>query len=291
MATGKVVTQTATYYGPSASVYTSDGSYAGPNDAVTILWQEGSWFYIEYPAGTKRKRMYISANAVSSITGSVVSYTPSLLPRYVSASANTYAGPSSSMYTQIETLGVGAQVMYLDGQKDGDFAMLEIDIANGKKRRIWFEHMKMEASKPPVSPVARADCNISSSAYTAPQNKYSKGQCTWFCWGRAKEKTGKTLSFTGGSNGGQWYSNINAAGSNVTKRPPSLGPVANSVASFSGGSQGYGHVIFIESVENDYTYFREWNFNQSQNGVMQKIETSSLATFRPKFTLNGYIVL
>ena len=67
--TGKVVSQTPVYFGPNTSTYPSNNSYAGPNDTVTVFWKENSFYYIEYPAGSKKKRMYIRAAAVSAISG------------------------------------------------------------------------------------------------------------------------------------------------------------------------------------------------------------------------------
>lgn len=52
--TGKVVSQTPVYFGPNTSTYPSNNSYAGPNDTVTVFWKENSFYYIEYPAGSKR---------------------------------------------------------------------------------------------------------------------------------------------------------------------------------------------------------------------------------------------
>ena len=51
--TGKVVSQTPVYFGPNTSTYPSNNSYAGPNDTVTVFWKENSFYYIEYPAGSK----------------------------------------------------------------------------------------------------------------------------------------------------------------------------------------------------------------------------------------------
>ena len=74
--TGKVVSQTPVYFGPNTSTYPSNNSYAGPNDTVTVFWKENSFYYIEYPAGSKKKRMYIRAAAVSAISGTVTSFPP-----------------------------------------------------------------------------------------------------------------------------------------------------------------------------------------------------------------------
>lgn len=149
MATGKVINQTTVYYGPSTS-YPSESSYAGPNETVTVLWKEGTFYYIEYATSTKRKRMYITTSAVSSISGSVPTVSTSLAVRYVITSAYAYTGPSASNFTQGNYLAAGTQVSYVSPQKEGDFALVEVTIS-GVKKRLWFEHMKLGPSKPVIT--------------------------------------------------------------------------------------------------------------------------------------------
>ncbi|QXM05500.1 CHAP domain-containing protein [Crassaminicella indica] len=117
------------------------------------------------------------------------------------------------------------------------------------------------------------------------------GQCTWFCWGRAHEKTGKRLTFHGTNSGGQWYKNINT--SNVTKRSDSLGPVTNSICSCSAQTTSAGHVIFVELVDGDTVYYTEANANgdnkiSRDDGIVKKCSKSS---FPPRRKAYGYIVL
>jgi hypothetical protein len=135
--TGTVLNQTTTYYGPSTTLYPSGGS-AGPNETVTVLWQEGSWYYIEYSTASGDKRLYITTSAVTSLSGSVSSYTPTLIPRYVGFDGNTYCGPDSSQYVSAGTVSKQETVYNLSTKFWNDYAMIEYDIPNSQKKRAWY---------------------------------------------------------------------------------------------------------------------------------------------------------
>lgn len=123
-------------------------------------------------------------------------------------------------------------------------------------------------------------------------DRFSRGQCTWYCCGRAAEKYGVPLAplLPAPSNAGDWYHNLQAT-RNVTRRPASLGPIVDSVAVLRGGSQGCGHVIYVEAVRDDYTYFTEWNWSAATNGKLQRWPTRDFAHVKPGFSLAGYIVV
>lgn len=299
MATGKVINKTQVYFGPSTS-YPSDNSYAGPNDTVTILWAEGTWYYIEYPAGTKRKRMYIKNSAVSQKSGSIPTYNPNLKVRYCFHPTTTYCGPSSTKYASAGSIGKNEEVYFLYYKKENNYAFIEYKISNSKKKRAWVDSTKLgtELQIPSLVVGQRpSDMNFNGKCYMSNTNFYYAakhslaGQCTWFCWGRAYEKTGKKLSFNGPNNGAQWYQNINT--SNVKKRAASLGPVTNSICSISYGKSKAGHVIFIEQVKGSTVYYTEANFPRddkpsSDDGL---VKSCSKSQFPKSGTAKGYIVL
>ncbi len=175
MATGKVVNQTQAYYGPSSSTYASDNSYAGPNDTVTVLWKEGSWYFIDYPTSTKRKQMYVPMSAVSNISGTVPTFTPSYLTRYVHQEDSTYAGPSTSYYVA-GSVSVGEIVSYLN-TKTGSFAFIEYNVTGtGKKKRAYFYDYKL-GKEPPAQKIFKdpIDKNSNYSYGTHKDYPVSKG--------------------------------------------------------------------------------------------------------------------
>ena len=124
--------------------------------------------------------------------------------------------------------------------------------------------------------------DLKHTGYTdTTKNKFSKGQCTWYCFGRAIERAGVTLSITG--NGGQWYANAES----TRKRAKSLGPISKSIASFS--NTGAGHVVFIEQVSGNDVYFTEGN-SWVADGTVQKKTKAQFETLWSN-TLQGYITL
>jgi surface antigen len=133
--------------------------------------------------------------------------------------------------------------------------------------------------------------NLSSSCYSSPNGdgRFLTPNCTWYCWGRANEKYGINLQFTGDANACDWYNHVNYD-PNIAKVSSSSTPITDSVAVFSGGSEGDGHVLYIEAVRSDFTYYTEYNFIQSENGKLQRFDTSTFANVKgSNFTLQGYI--
>lgn len=110
--------------------------------------------------------------------------------------------------------------------------------------------------------------NLDSSCYSSsnPFRNYW-GQCTWYAWGRALEKTGVALPYRG--NAKTWTSGaVNT-------------PRANSVVVWTGGT--YGHVAFVEAYDGTNIYITEANRVQGQysEGVI------NLSTRRFTYTCGG----
>lgn len=126
--------------------------------------------------------------------------------------------------------------------------------------------------------------DTNSTGYLSPLNKFTAGQCTWYCWGRAYEKCGANITFSGGQNGNQWYANV--SGGYKAKYPASHTPVANSVCSCNTSSV-YGHVLFIEAVEDGYVYFTEDNW-AADDPALRRMTVSEFTSNRQVI---GYIAV
>ena len=158
MATGIAVTNTTVYYGPSTSLYPSEGSSVGPNETVTILWQEGNWYYIEYFVGTTttRKRMYIQTTKLSSISGSVPSKTLSGTTK-TSSPATTYTGPGTG-YAVAGSVGTESVTAF--NEVSGNYTFIEYNISGGQRKRAYIDSNKLtipgtsKIIKDPISPSA-----------------------------------------------------------------------------------------------------------------------------------------
>lgn len=284
------------YYGPNTSTYPEAGTVS-TGEQVTVLWKETntgtSWCYIEYAVdnSNKHKRAYVQSTYVN-ITESVATKTMSSLTRYANKDTDVFFGPSEDDYPSAGSIDYAEKVKYLGVKENNEqYAFIEYDVTGTtQKKRAWVYHMNLNGDPPTGLVVGQrpSDMDITSSHYTSSNMYYPNyyGQCTWFCWGRAHEKCGKSIRFNGGNNGGQWYDNCNYSASGVTKRAASLGPVTNSICSCT-GSTSAGHVIFVELVDGNTVYYTEANVGGT-DGVVKSCAKSS---FPPNRTAKGYIVL
>lgn len=87
--------------------------------------------------------------------------------------------------------------------------------------------------------------NLKNKGYSSPPNPFARPQCTWYCWGRIYETTGKAAKFTtpSGRNGYQWYSKL--IGQKLGQNPR---PGAIMCLKDNNKSGSPGHVAFVESV-------------------------------------------
>lgn len=147
MTTGLVKTKTPVYFGPDNTLYPSENCSAGPNDTVEILWQENNWYYIEYPAGTQRKRMYIPMAAVTDMDGTVAAYTPDLQVRFTNTIGTTYWGPGAN-YQAAGSVSVGEKVDYLATKRENDYVLIEYHVDGNKKKRAWIHGNGLSVAAP-----------------------------------------------------------------------------------------------------------------------------------------------
>lgn len=144
-----------------------------------------------------------------------------------------------------------------------------------------------------------ADINTSKVGYVLADfthsayynNGSSWGQCVWYVKGRAKEKLGHSVwSIAGNAN--QWYS---AA---VRKGAPTSSNVndvrSNSILCRNGGSTGYGHLVYIEHVDNSspekWIYYTESNVGGT-NGALKKLSFNDFKSKVATGNFQGYIYL
>ncbi|WP_180950913.1 CHAP domain-containing protein [Marasmitruncus massiliensis] len=130
--------------------------------------------------------------------------------------------------------------------------------------------------------------DFNNAAYKSPVNPYTKGQCTWYAFGRIYELTSKKLSVSG--NAGQWYDSA------PSKKQFSY-PSKKRVACWSGGNGDFGHVLVIEDVFDDGSMlFSEANYDgdgklSSADGKILSVnsEDDLMKRFGRSYTFEGYI--
>ena len=84
-------------------------------------------------------------------------------------------------------------------------------------------------------------CNL--YRYYDDNGKYHETNCTWYAWGRMREVTGKSITFNGGRNAGQWaYNTTNCSKVALQDHCIAVNPNA---------AKGCGHVVFVEHVNSN----------------------------------------
>jgi len=107
--------------------------------------------------------------------------------------------------------------------------------------------------------------DLESEGYVTDINPFYRkhywGECTWYCWGRAYEKCGVKLSWSTNDvfgNAKDWYKNAKAwAETHDVEYSVGTEPRTNSIAVSTSGY--YGHVVFIEKIEDGQVYYSECN--------------------------------
>lgn len=144
---------------------------------------------------------------------------------------------------------------------------------------------------------AKKSANVKPLAGNYSGDPFQYPQCVWYVWGRAKAVTGVSLKFKtdSGRSAKNWLNRIvQTNGISVVKNPDAIR--ANSIAVFSHGGDGNGHVVFIENVTTDKQgnprkiVISESNWG-SQYKPSQKVMSWSEFRDRSNGSLKGYIYL
>ena len=143
--------------------------------------------------------------------------------------------------------------------------------------------LSVQASTTGLLPVLTSPAYNSSNIFTVSG---FKGQCTWFTYGRVLEKLGVKLPAEFYSNAITWYSR------NATDKVYNYGsqPKTDSIAVWSGGSVGNGHVGYVEKVTGDSVYFNEANYSVrlQYQGYLEMLSKEGMAN-RGNCFIVGYV--
>lgn len=128
-----IKTSCSVYSGPSSSIYSRIGS-VDTNEEVIVYGIEDNWFYIEYYAGSYKKRGYVYYSYVTNPNDINVSdrvyngYVDS-----VEASTTVYTGPDLDIYATAGSLGAGESLTVL-GEIVGSYVYVEYSTSSSSKR-------------------------------------------------------------------------------------------------------------------------------------------------------------
>ncbi len=99
--------------------------------------------------------------------------------------------------------------------------------------------------------------DLDSEGYGPDVNPFAavgyRGECTWYAWGRAYERTGQRIPCLG--NAKRWLDQSGDFGWDTT-------PSADSIAVWTDGQ--YGHVAYVERVEGNVLYLTHGNIHSQE---------------------------
>ena len=187
-----IMTSAATVYaGPSLSgAYPSIGQIQ-KDRVVTAIFTENGFAFVEFtPPNTNRKtRGYVERGKIF-INEEVDIFAAESKTRYVREAVSTFYG-SSYNYNAGEQLQADKMVSYL-GRKEQNYAFIEYSTGvNFKRAYVNSNYLSM----PLEDRLDQILADFNNAGYKS-LNKYSHGQCTWYCWGRAYEMPSVTESST-----------------------------------------------------------------------------------------------
>jgi len=143
--------------------------------------------------------------------------------------------------------------------------------------------------------------NLDNIGYKKPLNPFSLEQCTAFVWGRAYEKKGIKIKFSvdSGRHAKNWLKYVVGLKTGNVIRANSIVVWGGDFHRKSNGSykNAYGHVAFIEKIENNYVYFNEANFKTyssggGYDGYVKKWTLDKFKRYRPYAgKILGYLYL
>ncbi|QOR35990.1 CHAP domain-containing protein [Clostridium sp. 'deep sea'] len=295
MAIGISVFENIVYYGPNPIYYPKLGTLKA-KEKIRILWREDEWLYIEFYDINQKKRGYVQDLFVSYIIGKIISVPLLAEVKLSKDRVTSYLGPIPNIYAIAGTV-FEYEPLTVYNVTLGDYTFVEYTIKNNLKKRGFIHNKAIDYdAKSDLIPLvgtkladfSNESCYGSGSFY---RRASLRGQCTWYCWGRAKEKCKKRLMLKYPNNAHNWFENSTKGFSR--KLLESAAPVKNSIACFKGGN--YGHVVFVEEVENNLVYFTEANANNnsivdSTDGIL-KVKTVDEFKNHLGKKLQGYILL
>lgn len=158
-------------------------------------------------------------------------------------------------------------------QVSGNWAYVNYPVPGGRANRwIVLSEIYTESNNGGSSisnRVGQIITNTNGYWYTNSINPFSRGQCTWYAFGRFGEVKNYRITFSqnSGRHAKNWYNLINNCGKGTTITP-------KCVAVRLTGGGGYGHVVFVEDVDSSYVYYTDANAGKPA-GTLSKVSKST----------------
>ena len=251
---------------------------------VEIVETLSGWYKIKYGSSYG----YVSSSYISMTQGSTSTTTQTAYIKTSGSSLNVRKSASTSS-TVLGSLSNGTKITIVETLS----GWYKISYGSGygyvSSSYVSFTAPTTLSADINTSRVGYVLANFSHSAYY--NNGSSWGQCVWYVKGRAKEKLGHSVwSIMGNAN--QWYSLAKNAGAPTSNNVNDVR--SNSILCRTGGSTGYGHIVYIEHVDTSssekWVYYTESNVGGT-NGALKKLSFSEFKTKVATGNFQGYIYL
>lgn len=118
--------------------------------------------------------------------------------------------------------------------------------------------------------------NTNGYWFTKSINPFSRGECTWYAFGRFGEVKNYRITFSQdiGRHAKYWYNLVNNCAKGTTIQP-------KCIAVRTTGGKGHGHVVFVEDVDSNYVYFSDANAAKATPGTLQyKTKSEFLSEYK-----------
>lgn len=175
---------------------------------------------------------------------------------------------------------IGKGETYTVVQASGNALLVNYKSSNGEDRQGWVNKNVREEIKQPSSTIewnaliSQKIANIDSEPYKS-LNPFKKSECTWYAWGRMKEVTGVSITFSKktGRDAKCWNTLVNncKVDKNLTSQCVAVRPT---------GGDGHGHVVFVEYYDGINVFFTESNVN---NNTDLKVRKKSVQMFASEY--------
>lgn len=164
----------------------------------------------------------------------------------------------------------------------------------GANNQLWYLKRLDGGNSSLESRVGQRLADFNNAAYTWENPFYNSGwtgQCTWYCWGRAREKKGIWLNTL--NNADTWLDRLNINGAWASWWPENgARPCKDSIAVERWPNC---HVMYIEDVVGDTVYYTEantsgaasqWSGYVASDGILRKTTVAQMNS-----RCKGYIIL
>ena len=141
------------YYGPSSNYY-DFCEYLPGSQEVTVLWEEGDYYYIEcyLDYANELRRMYVAKDYIEGLDGTPSSYTESYSSVELECNTMGYTGPGTNYEVSGEVTTDWA-ISKLDGIEENGFILIEHPGDGNRYKRVWVAASAVVIPDPdPVDP-------------------------------------------------------------------------------------------------------------------------------------------